>query len=271
MTWNSVAYLERCLTSIEHALSGSGITYEILILDNGSSDGTPQLLTRLAENRGDRIRPYFETANTGTTRSRNRLFREAKGTYVCVMDSDVELATGVIDTLLPILANDRHMGIVAPRVDYPSGAWQKSFDRFPTVTDKINRFLRLREIEQKEGQAMVGRSEPFPVDYLISAFWLMRRDLIDTVGPLDEDFFYAPEDVDFCLRVWKAGFQILYVPSVTIVHHTQEISRGLKLNRAKFAHLKGLAYYFRKHRYWLRRPTFPQAKVIAGERGAYRT
>jgi len=268
LTWNSVAYLERCVTSIENALNGSGITYEILMLDNGSSDGTPQLLTRLAESRGGRIRLYFEKSNTGTTRSRNRLFREARGAYVCVMDSDVELAAGVIDTLLPILANDRHIGIVAPRVEYPSGAWQKSFDRFPTVTDKINRFLRLRDIEQKEGRAMEGRVEPFHVDYLISAFWLMRRDLLDTVGLLDEEFFYAPEDVDFCLRVWKAGFRILYVPSVTIVHHTQEISRGLKVNRAKFAHVKGLAYYFVKHRYWLRRPTFPQGAIIAGERGA---
>jgi GT2 family glycosyltransferase len=82
----------------------------------------------------------------------------------------------------------------------------------------------------------------------------MRKSLLDMVGPLDERIFYAPEDTDFCLRVWKAGFRILYVPSVTIVHHTQEISRGLQISRAKLSHMKGLVYYFFKHRYWLRRP-----------------
>jgi GT2 family glycosyltransferase len=256
LTWNSEKYLERCVSSIEHALDKTGFVYEILVLDNGSKDGTPRLLARLAEASQGRLVPYYEDTNTGTTRSRNRLFAAARGDYLCVMDSDVELAAGVIDALLPLLARDNGLGIVVPRIVYPSGAWQKSFDRFPTVTDKINRFFRLREIEEREGRQMENRTQPFCVDYAISAFWLMRRSLLRTVGLLDERIFYAPEDVDFCLRVWKAGFRVLYDPSVTVVHHTQEISRGMKINMAKLNHLMGLGYYFLKHRYLLRRPEF---------------
>src|SRR5690606_30425379 len=98
--------------------------------------------------------------------------------------------------------------------------------------------------------------EPFSVDYAISAFWLVRRSLYAALGGLDEKIFYAPEDVDFCLRVWRSGHSVVYVPSVTVVHHTQEISRGFALNRAKLNHVKGLLYYFLKHRYILRRPVF---------------
>jgi len=80
------------------------------------------------------------------------------------------------------------------------------------------------------------------------------RHLLRPVGMLDERIFYAPEDTDFCLRVWKAGRRIIYLPSVAVVHHAQEISRGLKINKAKLSHLRGLVYYFFKHRYCLRRP-----------------
>lgn len=261
LTWNSAKYLERCLASIDTALARSRIRYEVLVLDNGSTDGTPQLLERLAAASRGCVVPYYERCNIGTTRSRNRLLRAARGAYVCIMDSDVELPPGVVDRLIPLLDRDRGLGIVVPRIVYPSGAWQKSFDRFPTLTDKINRFFRLREIEEREGRELAGQTQPFCIDYAISAFWLMRRELFDSVGFLDERIFYAPEDVDFCLRVWKSGLRILYEPGVTVVHHTQEISRGIKINRAKLSHIKGLAYYFSKHRYLLRRPRFSITSV----------
>ena len=256
LTWNSEKYLERCVSSVMHALDDSGLSYEILIFDNGSRDRTPDLLARLAERSDGRLIACFGDTNIGTTRSRNRLFQLAQGECLCVMDSDVELASGVIESMMPMLEQDRDLGIVVPRINYPSGTWQKSFDRFPTVATKIKRLFWLREMEGHEGQAFQGREEPFYVDYAISAFWLMRRDLLQAVGLLDERIFYAPEDVDFCLRVWKAGRRILYVPYLAVVHHTQEISRGAKLNRAKVSHIRGLAYYFLKHRYCVRAPEF---------------
>ncbi len=256
LTWNSARYVQVCFDRIFAALDGRGIEFEILVLDNGSSDGTVALLERNARQHATKLRVWYERENLGTTRSRNKLLREARGEYVCVMDSDVEIFPGVIETLTGELQR-RDAGVVVPKIRYPSGNWQKSFDGFPTLANKINRFARLRAIEQREA-AELGRgvAEPFRIDYAISAFWLMRRSLFERVGLLDERIFYAPEDADFCLRVWKAGFSIWYVPTVEIVHHTQEISRGFKLNRAKWNHIAGLAYYFAKHRYLLRAPAF---------------
>jgi GT2 family glycosyltransferase len=254
LTWNSARYVERCFASIDAALAQSRLFYEVLVLDNGSKDKTAQLLARLSQQSNGRIVPFYEQTNIGTTRSRNRLFAAARGDYLCVMDSDVELGSGVVDTLVPLLERDGGLGIVAPRIRYPSGKWQKSYDRFPTLVDKINRFFRLTAIEEREALKMTSAVKPFVVDYVISAFWLMRRELLQTVGLLDERIFYAPEDVDFCLRVWKSGFRILYVPTVSVTHHAQELSRGWNLNKAKLAHAQGLAYYFMKHRYLIRRP-----------------
>ncbi len=256
LAWNSERYLERCIDNIDQALKQTDFSYEMLILDNGSTDNTPTLLKRLADQHAGVVIPFFVPENIGTTKSRNRLFRLAKGQYLCVMDSDAELQQGVIEVLLVTIENDQRLGIVVPRILYPSGAWQKSFDRFPTLVNKINRFVRLRSIEVQESLQLRETTQPFYIDYAISAFWLMRRELLNKVGLLDEQIFYSPEDVDFCLRVWKSGYRILYVPAVSIVHHTQEISRGLKINRAKLSHTKGLFYYFCKHRYLLRRPRF---------------
>lgn len=256
LTWNSAAYVEKCLSSLKASVQSAGLSHEILVLDNGSTDGTGEILKRLAADDALHIRTYFEPKNLGTTRSRNILLREARGEYICVVDSDVEVPAGVFETLLPRLAENPRRGMVVPKIFYPSGAWQKSFDRFPTLGDKLHRFFRLRSIERNEARTVAHAVADFDVDYAISAFWLMRRSLLDEVGLLDERIFYAPEDVDFCLRVWQRGHSIRYVPTVSVVHHTQEISRGFKFNKAKIAHIEGLLYYFVKHRYFLRRPRF---------------
>lgn len=263
LSWNSEKHLSKCVDSIAAAFKENPLSFEILILDNGSKDGSPELLGELSAANSGRLSVVYQPANLGTTRSRNLLFKMAQGNFVCVMDADVEIQGGVLDHLIPMLQKDKQLGLVVPRILYPSGAWQKSFDRFPTMFDKINRFLRLRTIEQDEAKAFsnIASMPPFTVDYAISAFWLMRRSLLEEIGGLDEKIFYAPEDVDFCLRVWQAGYRIVYAPSVFVVHHTQEISRGFKLNRAKFSHMKGLAYYFAKHGYLFRRPRFLKENI----------
>ena len=254
LSWNSERYLARCLSCIHEACSENEFSYEILVLDNGSIDGSAGLIRELVAANPGHVVPYFETANIGTTRSRNKLLTDAKGDYICIMDSDVELKKGVVDLLLPILKRNNDLGIVVPRVLYPNGSWQKSYDRFPTIFDKIERFFRLKSIERREAHRVRDREFPFYVDYAISAFWLMRKDTLSKVGLLDEIIFYSPEDIDFCFRVWKTGYRILYVPSVCVIHHTQEISRGIHINKAKLYHIIGLCYYFMKHRYVFRRP-----------------
>ena len=73
--------------------------------------------------------------------------------------------------------------------------------------------------------------EPIDVDYAISAFWVIRRNAFERVGLFDEKIFYSPEDVDYCIRMWSAGYKITYVPKAEVVHDAQELSRGFKLSK----------------------------------------
>ncbi len=93
------------------------------------------------------------------------------------------------------------------------------------------------------------RPETKAVDYVISAMWVLKKEVLEKVGYLDENIFYAPEDVDYCRRLWLSGYSVVYDTRVSAIHHAQEISRGFKLNNATSSHIKGLIYYFWKHRY----------------------
>jgi GT2 family glycosyltransferase len=228
---------------------------EIFVVDNGSTDRTVAVLNGMAIDDPFSMHLIQLAENHGTTVSRNMALKKATGDYICVMDSDVEVRGAVFIDLAALLQSDATIGLAVPKIYYPSGKWQKSHDCFPTVLHKIKRILFLRSMEASEGSEELQSNNLKDVDYAISAFWLFRRSLLEEVGLLDEKIFYAPEDVDFCLRIWKAGLRIVYQPSESIIHHTQEISRGWKLNKAKIEHLKGLVYYFIKHKYLVKKPT----------------
>jgi len=84
------------------------------------------------------------------------------------------------------------------------------------------------------------------------------------VGLLDEKIFYSPEDVDYCIRVWKAGFDIRYLPKYEIIHDAQEISRakGIRINFFTLSHIKGLLYLFLKHRYLFSGKKFSKRQIL---------
>lgn len=256
LTWNSEKYIENCLESIFASLDISGLSAEVWVVDNGSSDNSQGILRKYQAAKPGVVKPIYLHENCGTTISRNLALRQAGGEYLCIMDSDVEIGGDVFRPLLAKLESDPAVGMVVPRILYPSGNWQKSIDRFPTLFHKLNRFFRLRSMEGNEGLREKEAAEARTVDYAISAFWLFKREVLRNIGILDERFFYAPEDVDYCLRLWQGGYQIVYEPKARVVHHTQEISRGLKLNKAKFEHVKGLFHLYRKHGFFFKSPEF---------------
>jgi GT2 family glycosyltransferase len=249
LSFNARDDLERCVTSlieVENLQAGGD---QILIVDNGSTDGSKALINRLAAACPGLVEAIDLPTNHGTTVSRNLAFSRAKGDYVLVIDSDIDFKRPVLQSLIRELAIDPSIGIIAPRLIFPSGQIQLSTDIFPTVRRKIERLARLRSLE-KRTETNGGAS--YAVDYAISAFWLMRRDLLQTVGKLDERIFYAPEDVDFCLRTWLSGKTIVYRPDLEVVHDAKERSRSLKGLLFAWRHLKGLAYFFDKHGYFWR-------------------
>jgi GT2 family glycosyltransferase len=257
LSWNSEKYLAKCLDPLLLDLEQHQLSHEIFVVDNGSKDRSVSILESMKARYPDRVFPLYLDHNTGTTYSRNQALKQSRGRYICVLDSDVEVARGAIVQLIRTLETDGHIGLVAPKLVYANASLQKSVDQFPTVFLKAQRYFFLKSMEKRDNaitqSTMCPRGIISEVDYAISAMWVFRRVVLEQVGFLDEKIFYAPEDVDYCLRIWNAGFTVVYDPSVTCVHHTQEISRG-PLSRATMQHILGLCYFFKKHRYLFVRP-----------------
>jgi GT2 family glycosyltransferase len=253
LTWNSEKTIYRCIKSLVADLQNSNRSYEVFAVDNGSVDKTVPILEKLKNEDPQHINTIFLKRNRGTTYSRNIALKMARGKHICFLDSDVELSIGTILQLINTLESDSRTGLVAPKLLYPNGSLQKSTDVFPTILTKIFRFFFLKFTEKRQN-IKEQKNEIMEVDYAISAVWMLKNELLTNVGLLDENIFYAPEDVDYCLRIWRAGYRVVYDSRVSAVHHAQEKSRGMKINTFTISHINGLIYYFRKHQYFFKPP-----------------
>ena len=249
LSFNSKRYIETCVRSLVSSYDECALAGEIFVVENGSVDGCVDILKALQAEIGERLQVIYLPENTGTTRSRNLALRRAQGRAVLILDSDAYMNAAALQAMLAYQAAQPRAGLIAPKLIYPDGRFQLSVDVFPTVARKLQRYFALRQLEQCEPPARAGL-----VDYAISACWLLRKEAIDAIGLLDERIFYSPEDVDYCIRLWQAGYQVHYFPDVSVVHDAQEISRpkGLAgINKFTIRHAKGLLYLFLKHRYGL--------------------
>lgn len=247
LTFNSQRYIEKCLTSLISAFDTLQSSYEIFVIDNGSVDQSCAIVERIKEDFNANVILEKLGHNTGTTYSRNIGLKRSTGDYVIIMDSDAYGNAETIDGLRQYLIQHSNCGMAVPKLTYPDGRFQLSTDTFPTLRRKAQRMFFLKDMERTDQS---DGKEAVRVDYAISAFWMFPRKVLEKVGMLDEKIFYAPEDVDYCLRVWKAGFSINYLPMLSMVHDAQELSRGFKINKFTFLHIQGLLYYFIKHRYF---------------------
>lgn len=252
LTWNSEKYIDNCLGSIA-TLRGYDKT--VYLVDNGSTDQTLEIIKQWIEqaNADIKITLIKNPTNFGTTRSRNAALRQIDATvnWVCVLDSDTEVNQSAIDGMTYELASHQDYGIVGPRLRSEDGSIQNSGRNIPNLPVKLLKAVPIKMI-QLIGERMelpTNRSEinPYEVGYLMSACWLMRRDVIERVGLLDEKIFYAPEDVEYCIRVWKSGYKVIYCPQVEIFHAWQRISKKKLVSRVNWEHIKGLVYMFSKH------------------------
>lgn len=259
LTWNSKQFLRNCFDSIVEKCAEDKISFEVIIIDNGSSDGSAKIFEQYQASFADHFVLIPLADNMGTTYPRNLGLKKARGECICVLDSDTELGEGSLTTVVNRLNSGSRIGLIAPRLVLPDGTVQNSVKRFPTM---FNKLMKIPRIVFGYGTKNTDFYESFPfleereVDTAISACWFFKKELLLAAGYLDEKIFYAPEDIDFSLRVWQAGYSIVYFPAYTVLHHTQQITHRKPFSKTSISHFFGLIYYYRKHGGWLSRPKF---------------
>lgn len=255
LTWNSERYIEKCIESI-FLLRDFRVV--ICVVDNGSSDKTIQILEALREHalvQGVDLNIICLDKNKGTTVSRNLGIKKIlhKIKTLCILDSDTIINRKAIQNMLQLLYENEKNGIVGPRMKTSEGLEQQSGRNIPTVGLKLLKVMPIKTLREK-GEAMERVSnfdgDVVPVGYLMSACWFMRADLVYEIGFLDEKIFYAPEDVEYCLRAWKNGYRVLLDRRVEIIHEWQRLSRKKIISKHNWEHIKGLFHLCSKYGLW---------------------
>ena len=252
LTWNSVSYIDDCLHSIDGLKEM--INLEVIVVDNGSTDGTQGRLFEFQKINKYNVEIILLDENMGTTITRNMAIEKCNGDFLAFIDSDVKFNSKGFLGMVHYLNDNEDVGILAPMIRYPDGSIQQSCKKFPTLDVKI---LKLIDIFTFMKSSNRDYYDGFPfnssicVDTAISAFWLMRKDIINLVGIFDENIFYSPEDIDYCLRVWLAGKKVSFYPYFKAIHHTQQLTHRFPFRKISFSHIRGLLYYFNKYDYIL--------------------
>jgi exopolysaccharide biosynthesis polyprenyl glycosylphosphotransferase len=248
ITRNSRRLLEDCLETIYSG--ASEIELEVIVVDNGSHDDPA---ARLKE-RFPQVRLIRNAKNLGVAPARNQAIKAAAGNFILLLDDDTRLAPGAIEALAVFAKNTPDAGIVGAKIVDPAGKLQFSCRRFPTIFTPFLRRLQfiplLRDSRAWREQAMADWDHRSirEVDYVAGTCQLIRRDVIQEVGLLDDKFFYGPEDADYCLRAQAHGWKIFYYPHA-VVTHLQPRRAAHFFRPLEWKHLWAVFYFFQKHGY----------------------
>lgn len=197
------------------------LTGRIVVVDNGSTDGSWEMVEREFPN-VDLIR---NAQNTGFARANNQGIRLTKSKYILLLNTDCEATIETITEITSYLDTHPEVGAVTCKLILADGSMDPACHRgFPTPWASLTYFLGLEKLFPSSrlfGQYHQGYKpmrEIHDVDCISGAFFLLRREVIDQVGLLDEAFFMYGEDIDWCYRIRKSGWKIGFYPHLSIIH-----------------------------------------------------
>jgi N-acetylglucosaminyl-diphospho-decaprenol L-rhamnosyltransferase len=229
--------LKRCLAALAPQVA------ELVVVANLPVELELPSNARLVEN--DRPRGFSANVNRGVA--------QTSGDYVVIANPDTDAAPDAVQILRDFAAARPRCGIAGPQLRYPDGRWQPSRRRFPTVRGTLVRRTPLRYVarpfeRQRDHYLLDERPvEPVEADWMLAAFLLLRREMLDELGGFDEQFRLYGEDIELCYRAAKAGWERWYVPQAVVTHrYAAEIDRKL-LTRRTLWQWRGIARFVRKH------------------------
>ena len=182
----------------------------------------------------------------------NRGIAETSGEFVLVANPDAVPEHRAVRLLAEFAAAEPRRGIVGPQMRYEDGEWQPSRRRFPTVSGTVVRRTPLRLVpglrEQRAHYLLDERpTEPVPADWLLGAFLLQRREMLEELGGWDGGFRHYGEDIDLCYRAARAGWERWYVPAAVVRHDYAAVVDKRFLTRHTLWHARGMLRFVRKH------------------------
>jgi hypothetical protein len=262
VNYKSTEFLQDCLSSLYCSINGHNVN--VLVFDNNSNDNVEFLTIEFPK-----IRLIQNERNIGFAAAVNRALQETQNPYILLLNPDTIVFPGFFDSIVPFMEKHIDTGILGARILDADGCVQGSARAFPSFHTALfgrssllsklfpkNRFTCANVLNNKSD----GR-RPIEVDWVSGACMVVRREAVDAVGPLDENFFMYWEDTDWCSRMWAKGWKVKYWPGATVMHYIGGSSSKNLLQSVISFHKSAFRLY-RKHNQ--RRFNFLKAFVLFG-------
>lgn len=230
VNWNTQDLLRKCLEHVANTVQR--VSYELIVVDNGSQDGSQDMLKREFPH----VRLIENTDNVGFAAANNQGISISQGRYLLLLNSDAFVQERTIDDMVQFMDDHPAAGMSACKLLYEDGSLQPSCYAFPSLTTELYIALQLDKLfahHREFGKYLMtwwDFSDVRDVDMVMGAFMLVRREVIDQVGTMDESYFMYSEEADWCYRIKKQGWQILYNPAVQAVHLWGGSSRKVRID-----------------------------------------
>jgi GT2 family glycosyltransferase len=243
-----------CIDSIANACVS--IPYEIIVSSNSAY--LPDKCDSLKE-KFPYIKWVFNKTNKGFASGMNSGILSSTGKVIIIMNPDVQISKADMRKAFDYLTSHQKVGLIGPRIVDRQGRIQDSCRRFMTPKEFLSR-LSARLFHGKD--VLLEPSFDYcavqPVDWVIGAFMMLRRDALYKVGLLDENYFLYVEDMDWCKRFWDCGFQVVYYPLIEAIYKGDRKSVSVLIlkklfNKYALYHLKSYLLFLSKNRFHISR------------------
>lgn len=239
VSWNVCELLESCLASLKKY--ASGLEVEVIVVDNNSSDGSVAMIRR----RHPWVTLIASKENLGFTKGNNVGLARATGRYIFYLNPDTELIEDALTPLVAYLDTHPDVGIVGPKLLNSDRSLQHSIGHITRLGDLVNEYFRRTKASQLRVESY---DQPTAVEVLLGAALVVRGDLCRQVGGFDERYYMYHEETDLCLTIRKLGYQTIYLPTVSLIHHG---SKSMTVNhqtrqRTQHENRKSQYLFFRK-------------------------
>lgn len=249
VSWNVRDLLDKCLDSLRQAqtTAGNALSLEIIVVDSASDDGS----AALALEKYPSVALLPQRENIGFTRGNNIGLNHARGDYLLLLNPDTEVSSGALGKMIDFMNGHPQVGLLGPHTLNSDGSHQSTRRRFPTLLTGIFESTWLASwappwVERRYRMLDTCDNEILEADWAQGSALMLRREVYDAIGGLDEGYVMYSEELDYCRRAKSAGWRVCYHGGAIITHHggkSSEQAGALKQIHFQSSKLR----YFRKH------------------------
>lgn len=238
ISYNTNELLHKCLGSLYAHITSSPYSYEVLVVDNASSDGSPEMV----KNNFPHVQVIINKQNVGFGRANNQAAGKAHGKLLFFLNSDTEVLDDAVNALCTFALKSSQNAIYGSKLLNPDNTDQASAGKFYTLP------IVILSLFFKGDYLHLTRSSPSTAtytDWVSGACFLVPKDVFVQLGGFDEKIFMYMDEVDFCFRAKEKNIKTLFYPDARFIHIGSASSDD---KRKPYVHVfEGLLYFYRKH------------------------